>query len=83
MKTLRITVNGTPYDVQVEEVSGGAAPAVPAAAPAPKAAPAPQRPRRRLAQRSFLLRCRASIMSIDVEVGQASRRAMSWWFWKP
>ena len=40
MKTLRITVNGTPYDVQVEEVSGGAAPAVPAAAPAPKAAPA-------------------------------------------
>ena len=41
MKTLRITVNGTPYDVQVEEVSGGAAPAVPAAAPAPKAAPAP------------------------------------------
>ena len=23
MKTLRITVNGTPYDVQVEEVSGG------------------------------------------------------------
>ena len=43
MKTLKITVNGTPYDVQVEEVSGGAAPAAPAAAPAPapKAAPAP------------------------------------------
>ena len=44
MKTLRITVNGTPYDVQVEEVSGGAAPAGPAAAPAPQAAPPPHTP---------------------------------------
>lgn len=44
MKNYRITVNGTSYDVTVEELSGGAAPAaapVPAAAPAPsKAAPA-------------------------------------------
>lgn len=46
MKNLRITVNGTAYDVQVEELGAGAAPAVsapaPAAAPAaaPKAAPA-------------------------------------------
>ncbi len=38
MKNYRITVNGTSYDVTVEELSGGAAPA---AAPAPsKAAPA-------------------------------------------
>ena len=37
MKNYRITVNGTAYDVAVEEVSGGSAPA---AAPAPKAAPA-------------------------------------------
>ncbi len=36
MKNYRITVNGTAYDVAVEEVSGGSAPA---AAPAPKAAP--------------------------------------------
>ena len=35
MKNLRITVNGVVYDVQVEEVSGGAAPAAaPVAAPA-------------------------------------------------
>ena len=27
MKNLRITVNGTSYDVQVEELSAGAAPA--------------------------------------------------------
>ncbi len=44
MKNLRITVNGVSYDVQVEELSEGAAVAsAPAAAPAPapKAAPAP------------------------------------------
>lgn len=38
MKNLRVTVNGTAYDVQVEELGGSSAPA---AAPAPaKAAPA-------------------------------------------
>lgn len=40
MKNLRVTVNGTAYDVQVEELGAGAAPAPVAAAPAPKAAPA-------------------------------------------
>ncbi len=43
MKNLRITVNGTAYDVQVEELGGTVSPA-PAAAPAaaaPAAAPAP------------------------------------------
>lgn len=42
MKNYRITVNGTSYDVSVEELSGGAAPvaAPPVAAPAPAAAPA-------------------------------------------
>lgn len=40
MKNLRITVNGTAYDVQVEELGGSSAPA--AGAPAPvAAAPAP------------------------------------------
>ena len=43
MKNLRITVNGTPYDVQVEEVGASAAPVAPAApVAAPVAAPAPQ-----------------------------------------
>ncbi|MBR1568015.1 MAG: biotin/lipoyl-binding protein [Lachnospiraceae bacterium] len=44
MKNYRITVNGTAYDVAVEEIEAGSAPAAPAAAPkaaAPKAAPAP------------------------------------------
>ena len=41
MKNLRITVNGTVYDVQVEEVDGSAVPApVQTAAPAPKPAAA-------------------------------------------
>lgn len=51
MKNLRITVNGTSYDVQVEEIGEGTpatATAAPVAAPvaaaaqAPKAAPAPK-----------------------------------------
>ncbi len=44
MKNYRITVNGTAYDVAVEEMGAGAAPAVasaPVAAPAPVATPAP------------------------------------------
>ncbi len=40
MKNLRVTVNGTAYDVQVEELGADAAPAPVKAAPA-KAAPAP------------------------------------------
>lgn len=45
MKNLRITVNGTSYDVQVEELGAGAAPAPVAAAPvAPAPAPAAPAP---------------------------------------
>ena len=40
MKNLRITVNGTAYDVQVEELDAGSAPAAAAAAPSPAAKPA-------------------------------------------
>lgn len=39
MRKFRINVNGTSYDVEVEEIGGGAA--APVAAPAPMAAPAP------------------------------------------
>ena len=43
MKKFNITVNGTAYDVEVNEVKGAAPVAAPKAAPAaaPKAAPAP------------------------------------------
>lgn len=40
MRKYNVNVNGTAYEVTVEEVQGGAAPA-PAPAPAPAAAPAP------------------------------------------
>lgn len=44
MKKYTITVNGTAYEVEVEEMGGAAAPkaAAPKAAPAPAAAPAPK-----------------------------------------
>ena len=41
MKRFNITVNGKAYDVAVEEVSGGSAPAAAPAAAAPAPAPAP------------------------------------------
>ncbi len=47
MKRFNITVNGTAYDVAVEEITDGSAPvAAPVAAPAPKAAPAPAAPKK-------------------------------------
>ena len=44
MKRYNITVNGTPYDVVVEEVDAASAcePSAPAAVPSPAAAPAPK-----------------------------------------
>ena len=41
MKKYNVNVNGTAYEVTVEEVVGGAAPAPVAAAPAAAPAPAP------------------------------------------
>lgn len=42
MKNYTITVNGTPYNVTVEEGTSSAAPVASAPAPAPASAPAPQ-----------------------------------------
>lgn len=44
MRNLKVTVNGTVYDVQVEEVDAASAPAQPAAAAAQKPAAAPAAP---------------------------------------
>ena len=41
MKKYRVNVNGTVFEVEVEDITGTAAAAAPAAAPAPVAAPAP------------------------------------------
>lgn len=43
MKNFRITVNGTAYDVQVEEMGENAAPAAAALAPVAASAPAPKK----------------------------------------
>ncbi len=43
MKNFRITVNGTAYDVQVEEMGENAAPAAAAPAPVTASAPAPKK----------------------------------------
>jgi len=45
MKKFQVTINGNSYEVEVEELQGGQAPAAPApAAPAPAAAPAAPAP---------------------------------------
>ncbi len=44
MKNYRITVNGTAYDVAVEELGAGVAPAAPVVAAPVAAAPAPKAP---------------------------------------
>lgn len=44
LKNFRVTVNGTAYDVTVEELDGAASPAIASAPTAPKAAPAPAAP---------------------------------------
>ena len=41
MKKYRVNVNGTTYEICVEEITGAEAAAAPVAAPAPAAAPAP------------------------------------------
>lgn len=72
MKNLRITVNGVSYDVQVEELGEGAAPA---AAPAVSAAPAPKSaPKAAPAGSAGATKVTApmpgTILSVNVSVGQ-------------
>ncbi len=78
MKNLRITVNGTVYDVQVEEVDGTASPAAvstaqpaapKAAAPAPKAAAAA--PAGGEAVKSPMP---GTIISVNVKAGQSVKK---------
>ena len=75
MKNYTITVNGTAYDVTVEEGTGSA-PAAPAAAPkaAPKAAPAAA-PKKAAAGTAGAVEVKASVpgkvVKIEASVGQA------------
>ena len=73
MKNLRITVNGTAYDVQVEELGESAAPA--ASAPAPAAAPAsaakPAAPAGAVGDISVKAPMPGTVVNVVVTVGQA------------
>lgn len=71
MKNLRITVNGTAYDVQVEELGGSSAPA--AAAPAPAAAPAAKPAAPAGAQGSVVVKAPmpGTVVNVVVSAGQA------------
>ena len=75
MKNLRITVNGTTYDVQVEEVNGAVAPvaAAPvAAAPAPAApTPAPAAPAPTGEGKPLPSPMPGTILDVKVSAGQA------------
>ncbi len=73
MKNLRITVNGTAYDVQVEELGGSSAPAA-APATAPKAAaPAPKPAAPAGAAGSVVIKAPmpGTVVKIEVSAGQA------------
>ena len=73
MKNLRITVNGVAYDVQVEEIGEGAAPAP--AAPVKAAAPAPaKKPAAVGAGEKVAAPMPGTIVSVNVSDGQAVKK---------
>lgn len=82
MKNLRVTVNGTSYDVQVEEL--GAASAVPAAAPAAPAAkpaasaaapaPKPSAPKIPEGAETVSSPMPGTIVSVAVQPGQSVKK---------
>jgi biotin carboxyl carrier protein len=79
MKNYRITVNGTSYDVTVEELSGGAAPAAapvaaPVAAPAPAAAPAPSKAARGAGSIKVSSPMPGKILAVKANVGDSVKK---------
>ncbi|WP_028257142.1 methylmalonyl-CoA decarboxylase subunit gamma [Veillonella montpellierensis] len=82
MKQFNVTVNGTTYDVVVDEVKAAATPAPAAApkaaaAPASKAAPAPAaKPAAPVAAGAETVKCPmpGKILSVAVTVGQAVKK---------
>ena len=72
MKNLRITVNGTAYDVQVEELGESASTAA-APAAAPKAAPAPKKaaPAPAGAGEPVVAPMPGTVLSVNVTNGQS------------
>ncbi len=86
MRKFNVTVNGTSYEVEIEEVAAGAvsaapvaapaaAPAAPKAAPAPKEAPAPKAAPAG-AQGSVVIKApmQGSIIKVNVSAGQSVKK---------
>jgi biotin carboxyl carrier protein len=80
MKNYRVTVNGVAYDVVVEELAGGvapaAAPAPVAAAPAPAAAlaPAPAAPKGAAGATAVKAPMPGTLIKVNVKVGDAVKK---------
>ena len=78
MKNYRITVNGTAYDVAVEELGAGAAPAAtaPVAAAAPAAAPAAAAPKASAGAGDIAVTAPmpGKILSVKANVGDAVKK---------
>ena len=77
MKNFRITVNGTAYDVQVEEMGENAAPAAAAPAPVAASAPAPKKaaaPAGAVGNISVKAPMPGTILSVNVSAGQSVRK---------
>lgn len=81
MKSYTITVNGSVYDVTVEEKEGGAFSSAPAAAPAPaapKAAPAPSAPKAAPSGKAGSVEVTApmpgKILAVKANAGQAVKK---------
>ncbi len=82
MRKFNVTVNGTSYEVEIEEVEAGAvstapvaAPAAPKAAPTPKAAPA-HKAAPAGAQGSVVIKApmQGSIVKVNVSAGQSVKK---------
>lgn len=75
MKNYRITVNGTAYDVAVEELGAGAAPAAVAApAPVAAAAPAPAAPAAAAGSIEVAAPMPGKILNVKAGVGTAVKK---------
>jgi len=77
MRKFNVTVNGTVYEVEVEEVEAGAsAPAAPAQAPkaSPKAAPAPVKTAAPAGKTQISAPMAGTIVKINVTSGQSVKK---------
>ena len=71
MKKYRVNVNGTVYEVELEEITGGA-PA--AAAPAPTAAPAPAPTAAPAGGEKIVSPMPGNILAVNVQAGDAVKK---------